>query len=177
MDSVKYFRALARAGAAINSSLNPAEVLNTIVQEGAEAMEVKGCALLILTSDRRNLQHSADFGLSKAFIEKGTLQSDVEDALKGLSVAVPSVADQPSLQHREGLIREGVEAMLSVPVRLHGNVVGIMRMYSSRQREFSDIEVEFAEAVANFGAIALDNARLCTATMVDLEALKKYIYM
>ena len=49
--------------------------------------------------------------------------------------------------------------MLSVPIRLRDQVIGVMRVYTSETREFGAEEVEFVQAVANLGAIALENAR------------------
>ena len=66
--------------------------------------------------------------------------------------------------------------MLSVPIRLRGSVVGVMRVYSAEHREFGKDDIEFVEAVANLGALALDNASRYTEAKTDLESLRSYVY-
>ena len=59
--------------------------------------------------------------------------------------------------------------MLSVPLMPDGEVVGIMRVYTSEQRQFSPATIEFLGSVANLGAIALSKARLHEALGRSLE--------
>lgn len=174
----EYCRAFYDVAAAVNSSLEPTAVLDAIVQKGAAATGAKGCAIMLLTADRTELRHSANHGLSDWYVGKGPVRMDPDmaEALEGRAVAVTDAGSDPRVQYQAEAVREGIVSMLSVPIRLRGEVIGVMRMYTAEPREFGDEDIEFVEAIANLGAIALDNARRHVQSRVDLEALQAYIY-
>ena len=59
-----YYHALYEIAAAINSARNPESVLRTVIESVAKALDVKGCSLMLLTPDRKQLLHTAAYGLS-----------------------------------------------------------------------------------------------------------------
>ena len=172
-----YYRALYEVAEAINSSLETNVVLNQIVEGAAKAMEAKGCSLLLLTPDRKLLLHTAAYGLSDWYVRKGPVSVDISmaDALNGKPVAVLNAPNDPRIQYREQARKEGIASILCVPVRLKEEVVGAMRLYTSEPRHFSDEDIFFLSAVANLGAIALENAELYEA-MKTSEALRKRLF-
>jgi GAF domain-containing protein len=170
--ALTYYRTLYHISVAINSSLDPETVLETIARHTAGTLEVKACSIMLLSPDRRELLHSASHGLSDWYVRKGALRVDesMAETLKGRSVAIMDAGTDPQVQYREQAVREGIASMLSVPIRLRGEIVGLMRLYSAETREFSDEESEFVEAVANLGAIALENARRFEAAVWKAES-------
>ncbi len=176
-DATRHSTALYQVAAAINSSLDPAAVLQAIVQNAAEAMAAKGCSIMLLSADRGELHHRAHHGLSDRYVRKGPVRMDphLAEPLEGRSVAVLHASTDPRIQYREEAIREGIASMLSVPIRLHGEVVGVMRIYTGEPREFTEDDVQFVEAVANLGAIALDNASRYAEAKSELEDLRSYL--
>jgi GAF domain-containing protein len=177
MEGMAYCRALFSVASAINSSLDPSAVLQAVVQNAAEAMNAKGCSLMLLSADRKELRHSASHGLSDSYIRKGPLNADlsIPEALKGRAVAILDAGTDHRVQYRPQAVQEGIRSMLSVPVRLRTDVIGVMRIYAGERREFSPEDIEFVEAIADLGAIALENARRHTRAQTDLLALEEYI--
>jgi len=51
-------------------------------------------------------------------------------------------------------------SILSVPMLVKDQPIGVLRLYTGTPREFTTVEVEFARSLAEFGALALRNARL-----------------
>jgi len=47
-----------------------------------------------------------------------------------------------------------------LPLIRRGKVIGLVRLYTSEQRDFTSEEIEFFSAVANLGAVALERAEL-----------------
>ncbi len=178
MKETRHCGALYEVAAAMNSSLQPAGVLEAIVQKTAEAMGVKGCSIMLLSPDRQELRHSADYGLSERYVRKGTIRMDPDliEPLRGQSAVIQDASRDPRIQYPHEAAREGIASMLSVPIQLHGEVIGVMRIYTAAPRHFSSEEVEFVEAVANLGAIALENASRYSEAQVDLESLRSYVY-
>ncbi len=177
-EEIRHSRALYQVAAAINSTLDPASVLLTIVHGTVSAMAIKGCSIMLLSPDRKELRHSAHFGLSERYVMKGPVRMDpeLEATLAGKPATVLHASVDPRVQYHKEAAEEGIVSMLTVPIRLRGDVIGAMRIYTAEPREFDEEDVEFLQAVANLGALALDNASRYTEAKTDLEHLRSYVY-
>lgn len=171
----QYYSALYEVALSINSSLDPQQVMRSIAGSAAKALGAKGASIMLLSPDRRALYHSAAQGLSDWYVRKGPVRVDqsMTESLAGRSVAVFDVADDPRIQYRQQAVLEGIASIVSVPVRLHGEVIGLVRLYSSTPREFAPHEIQFLEAVANLGAVALANARRYAEVSADYESARQ----
>ena len=171
MESEYRYKTLYAIAKRLTSSLAPEEVLNTIVESIAKAVGAKGCSLMLFSPDKKQLIHTISYGLSKWYLRKGPVRTDavISKVLKGKSVAIRDATQDRRVQYQEQAKREGIASMLSVPLMPDGEVVGIMRVYTSEQRHFSPATIEFLGSVANLGAIALSKARLHEALGRSLE--------
>lgn len=176
-DEIRHSRALYAVAAAINSTLEPSSVLMAVVESTAKAMGVKGCSIMLLDPDSAELRHSAHHGLSDRYVTKGPVKLDraLTEPLGGRSLSVLHASTDSRIQYREEAVAEGIASMLTVPIRLRGEIVGVMRIYTAEPREFGEEDIEFVEAVANLGAIALDNASRFSETKADLDQLRSYV--
>lgn len=172
--ALHYYEALYEVASALSSSLDSQVVLGRIVEGAAKASGSKACSILLLSPDRKTLLHEAAFGLSDWYMRKGPVRVDMSmaDCLRGIPVAVFDAHVDPRVQYREQAKKEGIASMLCVPVKLRQEIMGVMRLYTSEPCRFSDADIYFLTAVANLGAIALDNARLYEATK-NADALRK----
>jgi len=170
----RYYHSLYEVAAAVNSARIPDDVLHGIVQSVAAALGAKGCALMLLTPDKSLLLHTAAWGLSDRYVRKGPVSADksIAEALGGCPMAVLNAVDDDRIQYQKQAKEEGIASILSVPVLLRGEVIGVMRVYTAQPRHFTDADIYFVGAVANLGAIALENARLYDSTKKDYEALR-----
>lgn len=66
-----YYRALYEVSKKVNSSLQVDEVLDSLVKGVTEAMDAKGCALMLLSPEGKLLVHRAVHGLSDAYVRSG----------------------------------------------------------------------------------------------------------
>ncbi len=146
----------------LTSSLVADEVLNSIVESITKAMGVKGCSLLLLTPDKEQLIHSISYGLSDWYLKKGPVRADTitPEILQGKPVAALHASEDPRVQYREEARREGIASMLSIPLMPRGEVMGVIKVYTSEPRQFSSEDIDFLSALANLGAIALEKAKL-----------------
>ncbi len=171
----RYYRALYQVAATINSTLDTREVLEAVTESTTKAVQAKACSIMLLSPDRRELYHNAAFGLSGWYVRKGPVGVDlsIAEALAGHSVTVLDVCSDPRVQYRPQAIREGIVSILCVPVRLRDEVIGVMRVYSGEPREFSADDIEFVEAVANLGAIAMENAHHYEEVKTDYDGVRQ----
>ncbi|MBM3300543.1 MAG: GAF domain-containing protein, partial [Deltaproteobacteria bacterium] len=66
----------------------------------------------------------------------------------------------PRLENHEEKKVEGIASILVVPVMLNAKAIGVLSLYSSTHREFTEDEAAFQTALAEQGAIAIQRARL-----------------
>lgn len=171
----KYYHGLYEIAGAANSAGRPDDVLCAVVKMVAKAMETKGCSLMLLTPDRRTLMHRAAFGLSDRYVRKGPVSADksIAEALQGRPVAILDAVDDERIQYRKQARQEGIASILCVPVMLREEVLGVIRVYASEPRHFTSADMYFVGAVANLGAIALENATLREALEKEYRTLKE----
>jgi len=167
----KYYTSLYEVAVAVNSVRAPDAVLQSIVENVAKVLGAKGCSLMELTPDGKLLLHTAAYGLSDWYVRKGPISADksISEALEGKPVAVLDATEDKSIQYRKQAKKEGIASILSVPIALREQVIGVVRVYTAEPREFTADDIYFVEAVANLGAIALENARFYEYVKKDHE--------
>jgi len=170
-----YYESLYEVAAALNSAHAPEAVLHSIVENVAGAVGARGCSLMLLTPDRKRLLHTAAFGLSDRYVKKGPVSADksITEALVGGPVAVFDATKDRRIQYREQARQEGIASILSVPMMLRGETIGVVRVYTAEPRRFTMDDMYFVGAVANLGAIALENARLYQSARKNYQALRQ----
>jgi len=155
----------------ISSSLVADEVLSSMVESIARAIGAKGCSLMLLTPDRKQLIHTISYGLSSQYLKKGPVRAGaiISEVLEGRPVAITDITEDPRIQYKEQTIREGIASLVSVPLMPRGEVIGTLRVYTSEPHQFSTEEIDFLSALANLGAMALEKARLYESLGRSLE--------
>ena len=87
-------------------------------------------------------------------------------------MAIYDVADDPRIQYPEAAIKEGIVSILSVPISVHGRVIGALRVYTSEPWEVILEDVNFVQAVAQITGMAIDLCRLNKGYKSSIEVLK-----
>jgi signal transduction protein with GAF and PtsI domain len=159
---LQYFRLFRDVSKAVNSSLEVAEVLKLITENTVAALNVKACTIFLLDKDRKILEARASHGLSESYLKKGPVEADksISGSLKGKTVLIYNVTNDPRAQYPKEAGKEGIASILSIPMTVKGEIIGVLRIYTSEPRKFSYDEIEFIYGVADMGGIAIDNARM-----------------
>jgi signal transduction histidine kinase len=171
----RYYRSLYEIAAAVNSVRIPEGVLDSMAKTVSEALEAKGCSIMLLSADRKALLHTAAYGLSDWYVRKGPLSADksIAEALEGKPVAILNAAEDERVQYREQAKQEGIASMLSAPMLFKGDVVGVVRVYTAEQHYFTRSEMYFVREVANLGAIALERAKELQQCFIEVDKLEE----
>ena len=169
----KYFRLFKDTCKVINSSLDLAEVLNLISENLVAALNVKACTIFLLDKSRNKLDVSASYGLSKTYLRKGPLDADrsIAETLDGQIVLILDTSNDSRVQYPKEAKREGIASVLSVPITVKGQIIGVLRIYTSEQRNFSNDEYDLISGLADMGGIAIDNARMYDHLKAEHEKL------
>ena len=172
---INYLKALYSVAEDLNTESEPEGVLQSIPEDVTEALNVKGCSLILLSSDKKTLLHTGTYGLSEDYVGKGPLlaQKSISDALLGRVVTILDSKNDSRVQFPELKESEGIASILSVPMKLRGEIIGVVRVYTAEKHEFTEDEIDFVQAVANLGAIALENVRLYATAKKDYDELRQ----
>ena len=82
------------------------------------------------------------------------------EVLKGKLIHLRDACSDGRFQYPRAPSRRLV-SVLSAPLMVNGKAIGILRVYSSEERDFTPDECDFMLGVANISAIAIENA-VCT---------------
>ena len=157
-----YFESFRKVLKAVSSTLSLGEVLDMLVKNVTEVMNLKACAILLLDPKKGTLELVASHGLSQQYIQKGPVDADcsIAESMKGKTVTILNVAEDPRAQYPKAAIEEGIVSLGSIPFSIEGRIIGVLRIYTGAPHNFSEDEINFAEALAEMGAIAIRNARV-----------------
>ena len=146
---------------AISTSLSLDEVLNLIVTNVVKVMNMKASLVRLLNKERNQLEIAAHHGLSESYVNKGPVAYDrsVDDALAGKPVSIYDITEDKSAKYRKEAEKEGIRTILSIPLRVTDEVIGLLRMYTAEPVAYSDEDLKFLAALAEQAAIAIMNAR------------------
>ena len=159
---IEYLKLFKEVCKKINSSLDFSEVLNSIAKNTVEMLNVKGCTIYLLDEKQKTLRVSSSYGLSRAYINKGPIDAEtsIVESLSGKTVLVLDAQNDDRIQYPIDARKEGVASILSVPMSVKEKIIGVLRIYTSEPREFSEIENEFISGLAEIGSIGIENARM-----------------
>jgi signal transduction protein with GAF and PtsI domain len=175
---LNFLKGLLEVSKAVNSALDVKKVLSLLVKTVTAALDIKGAGVRLLDETRQRLELVASYGLSDRYINKGPVGTDksVIDAMMGKAVSIYEVDSDPRATYVKESVEEGIKSILSVPINLKGTVIGVMRIYTSEPREFSDDEITFISSLAEQAALAMENARLYQKLKGEYEELMGDLY-
>jgi signal transduction histidine kinase len=168
----RLFETLASVSQTINSTLSLDDALNVITREACALMHARMCSLMMLDGTRQWLDLRASAGAGEAYLRKPRVS--VEEGLLGVvirrkkPVQVANVQTSTRYQNVEVAQREGLVALLSVPLLFTGQAIGTLNIYTGQPYSFSNEEIRILSALAELSAIAIEKARLYER-LVDVE--------
>ena len=168
----RLFESLASVSRTINSTLNLDDALSIITREACVLMRAKVCSLMLLDESREWLDLRASFGAGEAYVTRPRLS--LEESLLGIVVRrkkplqVKDVQVSSRYESVEVARREGLVALLSVPLLYDGKAIGTLSVYTGQPYSFSNEEIHILSALAELSAIAIQKAQLYER-VVDVE--------
>jgi GAF domain-containing protein len=91
------------------------------------------------------------------------------NSMKPLEQPLTSTQVQKAITSRETVKESGETATLVVPIRLRGEVIGVMDIRVPEEHEWEQDEVEIAEAIAERLSLALESATVLKSTQRRVE--------
>lgn len=140
------------------------EMLRIVIDRTTDAMGVEVSSLYLLERRDAVLRLVATNGLNRAYIGKATLR--VGEGITGwvanarVPLAARDVRADPRFKWVRGVDEERFTSMLSVPLLIRDEMVGVMNVQSVAPRTFDRTEIEFLQTIANQVAGIIEKGRL-----------------
>jgi two-component system NtrC family sensor kinase len=169
-----FYRTFRDISKSVHSSTRVEEVLHLAVRKTAEALNARGSILRILNLKAAELELNAAYGLSDRYLSKGHVSSTKviqEFCEENRAIIIKDVETDPRVQYPREAKEEGIIMMVDLPLFMGQNVVGILRIFFDEKRDFADEELDFAVAIAEQCALAIDKARLIEKQQIQYDNL------
>lgn len=149
----------------LNSPMGLDQVLEVVVRTITNSLGLDAAGLRLLDNETGRLELKATYQLSDSYINKGPVTATESElnirALNGEPIIVKNMqTDQNFAKHREKVVEEGIISSLSIGLIYHGKGIGILRLYSKKERHFPEAMIKLAQTIASQSAAAIVNARL-----------------
>lgn len=163
---------LTRTGRLLTSELDPAAVLDEVVQQAPTLVNAEAAAFRLLEGEELVVIAADGVGAEAALDSRspagGWLSGDVLQS--GAPVALAQAGDDERLRGLDPMLQAGHAAFLGVPVGgSEGTALGVLAVYASAPREWREEEIEALLAVAASTSAALANAELYQRVALERE--------
>lgn len=156
------------------------EILLLVVGLTARLMGSKICSMMILDEKSGELVIKATQSLSEHYRTK--LPIKVGESVSGRAVlykkpiTVLDVTRESDYKYPEIARAEGLKSLISVPMMIKNQVIGVLNCYTAEEHQFTEEETQILAGVANQAALAIQNTNLLAekvAAVENLETRKK----
>ena len=163
----------------INASLDIKEVLYNLTEQLCNSLSMKGVSIRLMNRETQELPIVASYGLSDEFLykDKGSVQKSLQKTLNGEPVVIENMQTDGRVRYKADIRKEGIGSALIVPLKVKSEVVGIMRLFSEKEQEFSEDTVNLVSALAEQGGLAIQNASLILMLQEDKKNLEQDMWI
>jgi signal transduction histidine kinase len=169
--------ALFAIGAEISSTLQLEEVLRRVVAHACRLMGARVSSLLLIDREEGTLRPAATHGASDAYLaqpDREVATSLTGEVIKtGRPLYIPDVREETRYSLSLLARREGLCALLSVPLRSKAGVIGVLNVYTGEPRCFDENDIRLLTLLASQSATAIENATLHRDEMEARERLRQ----
>jgi GAF domain-containing protein len=136
---------------------------------------IKGCAIFAFNPETKELEMLANSGLSISYLNKGPVlaSKSLEQESMDQPIVISNVSKSDRLQYPEHARTEGIGAIISLPIKLTEEFVGVLRLYHYETWDVSENDVDTLLLIAQHLGLVMMYARLRNALVVVKEAVSE----
>ena len=160
---------------AIAESDNLGIMTNHLTQLLVGALEIKGCTLFALNPETEELEVLASFGLSINYVNKGPLfvEKSIGPSLKAEPILIGDVSKTDRLQYPEDAKKEGIGAIVSLPIKFYSETIGALRLYHYEPWDISERDLDSLLLLGENIGLAMMYTRLLNSLQSIKETIKE----
>lgn len=159
------------------AKLDSHSILNSLAQEAKSLLSSHSCALFLFNTQKTHLDLHSMVGPNG--MTQDSSQIDLRDSAIGGAVRRKKQIEIHNILYTEEnafnklILRDKLYSMLVTPIIFQNEVIGVLNTYTDEMHRFSNDEKQIALALADLGAMTLENARLYEKTFASEEILRK----
>jgi PAS domain S-box-containing protein len=154
---------LARLGALLSTSLDPAVVLEEVAREAPDLLGADAAVIRLLDGDELAVRAAHGAGTEALIGATSGSAAGISGAVaqSRAPVALADVGEQARLVRGDPLLEGGHAACVAVPMTAHGGgLYGVLAVYSAAPRVWRDDEIQSLSALAAACSASVANAEL-----------------
>jgi GAF domain-containing protein len=157
-----YFKTFCNISKAFGATQNQEKLLELIVDSVIESMEAKAACLYLADEVEDVFYPVSQKGLSENYLHANVFHARglVDGIKKAGYLSFEDATSDPRLEHHEAKKAEGIASILTVPVTVDNEVIGVLSLYTARRRVFDEDEIGFLRALADQGGMAIVQTKL-----------------
>lgn len=170
-ERINEMETLAKMGQSVTSYLDLDQVLSAVVKSTVELTGAEEGTLLLLDDESGDLYMRASLNFRDEFVR--TFRLPIKDTLAGqvIQTGKPFIFDKETPEKIK--TNYMVLSLVYVPLLIKERVIGVLGVDNrTNNTPFKHYHVELMSAMANYAAIAIENARLYTHTQVERNKLE-----
>jgi len=160
--NIDVFKVVTRA---IEESDNLDLMATRLAQLLVGALGIKGSTIFILNPETDELEVLASFGMSINFLNKGPVLAgkSLDLKLRGEPIVIRDVAASDRLQYPEDAKKEGISGIVSLPIKLSGKIIGMLRLYHYEIWDISEQDIDSLLLLAEIIGLTMTYSRFLNA--------------
>jgi two-component system phosphate regulon sensor histidine kinase PhoR len=163
--------AIQNIGQQVTSLLDLDNVLPAVVDAAVDLTNAEEGSLLLIDETTGELYMRAGKNFKEDFVS--TFRLPTQDTLAGqvISTGKPVIIDEKKPQKIKTSYL--VHTLIYVPLKVHGRVIGVLEVDNRQSsKPFSEYHVTLMSTLADYAAIAIENARLYSHSEVERNKLE-----
>ena len=159
----RFYNAFREIITIVHSSPNIEELMELVVWKISEILNAKGAIFRLLNLEADELTLSAAYGIGMNYLKKGPRLSHkiiTDLCLQNKVIMIHDIHNDPRIQYPKEAEAEGIKFIIDVPLTIGNDAFGILRIYFSQIKDFTDDELNFVIAIAEQCSCAIGKARL-----------------
>ena len=123
------------------------------------AFDVKGCSLMLLDEQERQLIRVGSYGISEDYLNKGPIfmDDDRPASIKCEPVFVEDMQTDPRIQYPQAAAKEGIVSLLSFPIISKQKVIGVTRLYHHQRWALHEEDLDLLCVMHRLLAYVIEN--------------------
>jgi signal transduction histidine kinase len=174
----RYFGVIRDIQRAVHTRTRVKEVLDVVVTKSTEILNAKGALIRILNKEANQFEVRAAYGMGNRYLYKGPVTTEklISDLQNFHTVSViRDIWNAPRVEYPQQAWDEGIRMMLDVPLAIEDRLMGMIRIYLEKKRDFSDSELDFIITIAEQCAGIIERVQLLENQRADFTHLAAHV--
>ena len=155
-----FYRLFREVSKVVHSNSDIDEVLGVVASRLVQGLDGKGAVLCVMDKNSGHFQVRSSYGMPENYLALDPLAGkellcwpEADDMIH----IIDDLFEEPRVRYPQEAWDEGIRMMMDVPLLIHGQIFGFMRIYFSEKRVLSEDELDFVWAVVEQSSCAINH--------------------